>query len=189
MPTFCSRPNALFLVLGLFSLLCLMPGTLAWSQQTGLNEAKPMHIESDKVIYGQNERRLEFVGQVHVQRPDFQLWCDTMIVTLSEETKQADDRRNQEEGLGMSGRVKKIVALDNVRLEMDKRTATSDRAEFYAQESKIVLLDNVVLKENRNTVHGHKVTFWLDEDRSEIEGKKDSRVKAVFFPEDDEGTE
>jgi lipopolysaccharide export system protein LptA len=109
-----------------------------------------------------------------------------MTVTLSEEGTGEDAQEDQGPNLGIGGQVQKIVAQDNVRLKMDQRTATSDRAEFYAQESRIVLLNNVVLQDKRNTVHGHQVTFWLDEDRSEIQGTEESRVRAVFYPDEAE---
>jgi lipopolysaccharide transport protein LptA len=69
---------------------------------------------------------------------------------------------------------------------MDNREATSERAEYYAGESKLILLENVQLKENRNIVRGYKVTFYLDAGRSEIVGKEGSRVRAVFYPDQDE---
>ncbi|WP_027370149.1 lipopolysaccharide transport periplasmic protein LptA [Desulfovermiculus halophilus] len=161
----------------------------AAAQSAGLTESKPMNIEADRVTYGQDENRLEFEGDVYVQRPDFELWCDRMIVTLHSEENDAQQESSQEMGLATSGRVRRIVAQDNVRLKMEQRTATSDRAEFYVQESRIVLLHNVVLQEQQNTVQGHKVTFWLDEDRSVIESKEGSRVKAVFYPDEEEDSE
>jgi lipopolysaccharide export system protein LptA len=177
------RPAFFLLFLGC---MILGLGQAARSQTAEVSKAKPMHIEADRVVYGQKERKLEFVGRVHVQRPDFELWCDTMTVSLSPDSPGEDDQGEQGPDMGIGGQVRKIVAQNNVRLKMDQRTATSDRAEFYTQEAKIVLLDNVVLQDKRNTVHGHQVTFWLDEDRSEIEGTEDSRVRAVFYPDETE---
>ncbi|MFP4285225.1 MAG: LptA/OstA family protein [Desulfovermiculus sp.] len=171
--------NSLLLVL-------IIAGSHAWAQETGLDESGPMHIEADKVVYGQDERRINFLGQVHVQRPDFELWCEEMTVFLNSENGNGDGVSSQGANLGSAGNVRKIVATDNVHLVMEDREATSDRAEYYSQEAKIILFDNVELKEKQNTVHGHQVTFWLDEERSEIVGKEDSRVKAVFFPEQED---
>ncbi|MGM0538207.1 MAG: LptA/OstA family protein [Thermodesulfobacteriota bacterium] len=165
-------------------LVLILAGADARAQESEMDESGPMHIEADKVVYGQEERRINFLGQVHVQRPDFELWCEEMTVFLNSENGNGES--SQEGNLGSAGNVRKIVAVDNVHLVMEDREATSDRAEYYSQESKIILLDNVELKENENTVRGHKVTFWLDEDRSEIVGKEGSRVKAVFFPEQED---
>ncbi|MDZ7758985.1 MAG: LptA/OstA family protein [Desulfovermiculus sp.] len=167
-------------------LLWIFPIRAGWSQTSEMDTAKPMHIEADKVIYGQNERKLEFIGQVHVKRPDFELWCEKMIVTLNSEDLDQDAQEGSESGLGTAGSVRKILAQDNVRLVMDSREATSEQAEYYARESKLILQENVQLKENRNTVRGHQVTFYLDDGRSEIVGKEGSRVRAVFFPDQDE---
>lgn len=143
-----------------------------------------MHIEADKVVYVQKERKLDFIGQVYVKRPDFELWCEKMVVTLAAED-QGEEKQGGT-GLGAAGSVHKIVAQDNVRLVMDNREATSERAEYYAKESKLILVENVQIQENKNTVRGHKVTFYLDAGRSEIEGKEGSRVRAVFFPDQEE---
>jgi lipopolysaccharide export system protein LptA len=174
---------------GLTAFLLLVPiiaGSHAWAQENGLDESGPMHIEADRVVYGQEERRINFLGQVHVQRPDFELWCEEMTVFLNSENGNGDGVSSQEANLGSAGNVRKIVATDNVHLVMEDREATSDRAEYYSQEAKIILFDNVELKEKQNTVRGHQVTFWLDEGRSEIVGKEGSRVKAVFYPEQED---
>lgn len=169
----------------LFLWALLVSGHPAWSQNQGLDADSPMHIEADKVVYGQNDRKLEFIGQVHVQRPDFQLWCDRMEVILTSAEEDGEKQSEQTAKLGSAGKVRKIVAVDNVRLSMEQRQATSDRAKYYARESKIIMLGNVKLKENRNTVSGHRVTFYLKDGRSEIESKESDRVKAVFFPEEE----
>jgi len=166
-------------------LALLMSGHPAWSQDQSLDAQSPMHIEADKVVYGQNERKLEFVGQVHVQRPDFQLWCDHMEVMLTSADQDQGTDSDRKSQLGSAGQVRKIVAVDNVRLNMEQRQATSDRAKYYARESKIIMVGNVKLKENRNTVRGHRVTFYLQDGRSEIESQEGDRVKAVFFPEEE----
>lgn len=175
--------------LGLMAVLLMvliLAGADARAQESELDESGPMHIEADRVVYGQVERRIDFLGQVHVQRPDFELWCEEMSVFLNSENGNGDGESSQESNLGSAGNVRKIVAEDNVHLVMEDREATSDRAEYYAQESKIILVNNVELKENKNTVRGHQVTFWLEENRSEIVGKEGSRVKAVFFPEQED---
>ncbi|MFW5819574.1 MAG: LptA/OstA family protein [Desulfovermiculus sp.] len=167
-------------------LILVLAGSDVRSQESGLDESGPMHIEADRVVYGQEDRRINFLGQVHVQRPDFELWCEEMTVFLNTENGNEDRDSGREGNLGSAGNVRKIVAVKNVHLVMEDREATSDRAEYYAQESKIILMNNVELKENKNTVRGQQVTFWLDEERSEIEGKENSRVKAVFYPEQED---
>lgn len=169
-----------------FVLVLILAGGNLRAQESELDESGPMHIEADRVVYGQEERRINFLGQVHVQRPDFELWCEEMTVFLNTENGNGDGEASQESNLGSAGNVRKIVAVDNVHLVMEDREATSDRAEYFAQESKIILVNNVELKENKNTVRGHQVTFWLEENRSEIVGKEGSRVKAVFFPEQED---
>lgn len=164
-------------------------GAPAWSQVSELDKSQPMHIEADKVVYGQKERKLDFIGQVYVKRPDFELWCQKMVVTLSAEDQGEEKQGDNTSSLGAAGSVRKIVAQDNVRLVMDNREATSERAEYYARESKLILVENVQIQENKNVVRGHKVTFYLDAGRSEIEGKEGSRVRAVFFPDQEEQDE
>ena len=78
--------------------------------------------------------------------------------------------------------VKEIIANGSVTIDLDKKRATCETAHFYTADNKIILTGNPLLKEGKNVIEGEKIIFFLNEERSIVEGKKNSRVKTTIFP-------
>ena len=144
----------------------------------GLEGEEPTRITSQKLIYNQASKEVEFYGDVHVVRSDFELWCKSMSVFLAEETPSGDRTR---ENPG----IEKIVARDEVRLKMQERLSHSDQAVYEAAAQRLILTGDVLLKEGLNEIQGEKVIFYLDEERSEIFSSEGKRVNAIFYPSKD----
>ena len=144
----------------------------------GLEGDEPTRITSQKLIYNQAAKEVEFFGDVHVIRSDFQLWCNRMHVFLAETAAEESSRKNPG--------IEKIVAREAVRLEMEDRRAESEQAVYEAASQKLILQGNVVLKEGLNAIQGEKVVFFLEEERSEIYSSEGQRVNAVFYSTQDE---
>ena len=140
----------------------------------GLEGEAPTRITSQKLMYNQAAKEVEFFGDVHVVRSDFQLWCNRMHVFLAE-TAEGDEQSGKNPG------IEKIVAREAVRLEMEDRRAESEQAVYEAASQKLILKGNVVLQEGLNAIQGEKVVFYLDEERSEIYSSEGKRVNAVFY--------
>jgi lipopolysaccharide export system protein LptA len=51
-----------------------------------------------------------------------------------------------------------------------------------------VLIGNARVWQEDNVVSGDTITIFLSQDRSVVQGGKDERVKAVFYPKDDNST-
>jgi lipopolysaccharide export system protein LptA len=86
--------------------------------------------------------------------------------------------------LNASGdRIVRAVSTGNVRiLTKDCRAGTAKRAEYYDDEQRIVLIGDARVWRDDNVVTGERITIYLAEDRSVVEGGKQERVKAVFYP-------
>lgn len=71
--------------------------------------------------------------------------------------------------------VSMIEATGRVIIEKDEGRATSQKAEYFADEEKIVLTGEPVAWQKGTRVTGQKITMYLAEDRSVVEGN--SRVQ------------
>ena len=75
------------------------------------------------------------------------------------------------------------VSSGNVKIiTKDCKIGTAKRAEYYDAEQRVVLVGNARVWQEDNVVTGERITIFLAEDRSVVEGGKQERVKAVFYP-------
>jgi len=80
-------------------------------------------------------------------------------------------------------RIVRTVSTGSVRIiTRDCRTGTARRAEYYDAEQRVVLVGDARVWQEENVVTGERITIFLAEDRSVVEGGKQERVKAVFYP-------
>jgi len=83
-------------------------------------------------------------------------------------------------------RILRTVSTGNVRvITKDCRTGTARRAEYNELEQRVVLSGNARVWQEDNVVSGESITIYLSQDRSVVQGGKQERVKAVFYPKDD----
>ena len=81
----------------------------------------------------------------------------------------------------------RLLAEEDVRIKMQDRTATSKKAVYQRQGEILVLEGEVEIQEGPNQIQGQKVTIYLQEERSEVfSGQEGERVRAVFFPSQEE---
>jgi lipopolysaccharide export system protein LptA len=77
----------------------------------------------------------------------------------------------------------RTVSSGNVKIvTKDCKIGTAKRAEYYDAEQRVVLVGNARVWQEDNVVTGERITIFLAEDRSVVEGGKQERVKAVFYP-------
>jgi lipopolysaccharide export system protein LptA len=138
-------------------------------------ETVPIEVTSDTMHYNPGEQEVVFKGEVHVARPDFQIWASTITIRFS-------GRGGADNATSFNpGEIEKIVAEQNVRLEHEGRTGTCSRAIYDVNRGMLRLEGNPVLRESKNSITGKTIRFWLDSNRSEVVGGDDQRVNAVFF--------
>lgn len=172
------RSGIVFLAVMIGVFWCFPAAAAAEELALGLKGDEPTRITSQKLIYNQAAKEVEFFGDVHVIRSDFQLWCNRMHVFLA--------KTAAEESSGKNPGIEKIVAREAVRLEMEDRRAESEQAVYEAAAQKLILQGNVVLQEGLNAIQGEKVVFFLEEERFEIYSSEGRRVNAVFYSTQDE---
>lgn len=140
-------------------------------------ETVPTEVTSDSMQYNSERQYVVFKGNVHVMRPDFQIWSDTL--TLYFEDKEEKKAASSSPMPMQSGEVSRIVAKDNVRMDYDGKKGTCDIATYTTADGLLVMDGNPELSDGDNNIKGSKILFYTEENRSEVIGGS-QQVRAVF---------
>lgn len=111
-------------------------------------------ITADKIEFDNKEGVILFDQNVLVSDPQFIMRSDRLIVFL----ESTND-------------VNQIMAIGNVSLTNENRSAKCDRAVYTRKDGQIVMTGNVILRqdgERSGEIHGNKMAIWLNEERMEI---------------------
>lgn len=134
------------------------------------DRTQPVTVDADKMERFGKESLVVFTGNVVARQNNSVQYADRMEVYLDE----AGDK------------ILRTVSTGAVRIiTRDCRTGTARRAEYYDLEQRVVLIGNARVWQEDNVVSGDTITIFLSQDRSVVQGGKDERVKAVFYPKDD----
>jgi lipopolysaccharide export system protein LptA len=116
------------------------------------------------------EALVVFTGNVVARQNNSVQYADRMEVYLDER----------------GDRILRTVSTGSVRIiTRDCRTGTARRAEYHDLEQRVVLIGNARVWQEDNVVSGETITIFLSQDRSLVQGGRQERVKAVFYPKDD----
>ncbi|MGM0424134.1 MAG: LptA/OstA family protein [Thermodesulfobacteriota bacterium] len=178
---FCSKLiTALVLVFLLSGLALAEESAQSEMALAGEDQEDPTRISSSKMVFTRGDNKVEFLQNVHLERPDLELWSEKLTVFLASEAEV------QETGAGQD--FERLEAEEEVRIKMEDRIATSNRAVYERQSETLVLYGDVKIQEGQNQIQGQKVTIYLQEGRSEVSAGEDGdRVRALFFPQQEEG--
>jgi len=176
-------------VVGLLSLASLVVGVTAEGQPRSPAPAtppatsdtpgadktgrEPVTVDSEKMERFGKEHLVIFTGNVVARRSNNVQYADRMEVYFDEK----------------EDRILRTVSTGNVRIiTADCRTGTSRRAEYHDLEQRVVLTGNARVWQDDNVVSGDTITIYISQDRSVVQGGKQERVKAVFYPRDEKKT-
>jgi lipopolysaccharide export system protein LptA len=127
----------------------------------------PVVVDSDTLESMQKEGLSIFKGNVVARQNNSVQYADRMEVYTD----------------AKSDRIERVVSTGNVRIiTRDCRMGTASRAEYYDAEQRVVLIGNARVWRESDVVTGERITIYLAEDRSLVEGGKQERVKAIFYP-------
>ena len=140
-------------------------------EKSGKGErGQPVTVDSDKMERFGKESLVVFTGNVVARQNNSVQYAERMEVYLDEK----------------GDRILRTVSTGNVRvITKDCRTGTARRAEYNELEQRVVLSGNARVWQEDNVVSGESITIYLSQDRSVVQGGKQERVKAVFYPKDD----
>ncbi len=153
----------------IYSLLVPVQG---FATEEGLPQPSglPVEITAQTLEAMQQQRQAIFTGEVVAKQGDMSLYCDKLVVySLPDEDK-----------------IDRLEAFGQVRVVQLDRTATADRAVYRDQEGILVLIGNAKVHQGQNQVAGDEITVFLLEDRSLVKSGDDGRVRAIFFPKQEQ---
>lgn len=127
----------------------------------------PTTINSRRMDYDANANTVLFTGDVHVKRPDFELWADKMTVYLE---KSGNGAVSEDMATGMQGgEIDHIVAENNVRLKSQGREGSCSKATYYAKDDRFVMQGSPKLWDNKqSTITGGTIIHHLGSNKSEV---------------------
>ena len=134
------------------------------------DRTQPVTVDADKMERFGKEALVVFTGNVVARQNNSVQYADRMEVYLDER----------------GDRILRTVSTGSVRIiTRDCRTGTARRAEYHDLEQRVVLIGNARVWQEDNVVSGETITIFLSQDRSLVQGGRQERVKAVFYPKDD----
>lgn len=138
----------------------------------------PTAVTSERMQYDAGKQRVVFEGNVHVKRPDFEIWSSRLTLHLKKKDGAAE-KKGTPGGLD-AGEVDRIVAEKNVRMEHEGKRGECQTATYTTSDGLLVMEGNPVLYDKENVVKGEKILFYTRENRSEVHGGGSRPVEAVF---------
>ncbi len=142
------------------------------ARPAGDDKNAPVTVDADQLENLQKEGLIVFTGNVVASQNSSTQYADRMEVYL--------DAKGEN--------IVRTISTGNVRIvTKDCRMGTARRAEYDDAEQRVMLIGNARVWRDDNVVTGERVTIYLAEDRSVVEGGKQERVKAVFYPKSQDG--
>jgi lipopolysaccharide export system protein LptA len=161
--------------------------SLALAAETESPEGKadsggPIHITSDKVRSNQNERWVEFVGNVKATQDDGVITADSLKIFYK-------NSGTATQGVS-SASVEKMIAQGSVKIVFDdgSKTAAAQKAVYTAQDKVLVLSGgDPTVWSGQDIIRGKKITLFQAENRTLVEGDEKSQVEATFHSQGEAG--
>ena len=130
----------------------------------------PVTVDADKMERFGKESLVVFTGSVVARQNNSVQYADRMEVYFDEK----------------GDKILRTVSTGSVKIiTRDCRTGTAKRAEYFDLEQRLVLSGGARVWQDENVISGETITIYLSQDRSVVQGGKQDRVKAVFYPRDE----
>lgn len=130
-------------------------------------------ILSDKMAYDTARNLIVFEGNVHVTRPDMEIWSETLTLVLHASEKKTSSSAGNSFGFEGGGKVEKIIAEKNVRIKQGNKVGTSGKATYFVNDGKIVMEQSPMLVDGDNKIRGRVINYYTVLGRSEVIGDVD----------------
>jgi lipopolysaccharide export system protein LptA len=139
-------------------------------------DGEQIQIIADKLITNNEQGYAEFSGQVKTTYPNHVIDSDRLKIYYRGNPPGLKNPSDNQES------IKRIVASGNVTITSDKYTAKTDTAD-YDMDTQILVLtgENSMIQSGKNVLTGSKITVYRKDEKMEVEGGPQKRVKAVFY--------
>ncbi len=170
-------PVLYFLVVSIFVIFHFLSAVFA-EDVASLNaeSSEKIHITADSLVSDSNAKFAEFIGNIEASQGDFVINSDSLKIYYKGDLKDKTAARSSES-------IEKIVAIGNVHIKSKEMSADTQQAD-YDTDTMIIVLSGEGSKvfDQKNFVTGSKITVYRKEGKTRVEGDKNKRVTAVFYP-------
>ena len=163
----------------------MLMSTLVFSG-TGLaaedDEAIPTRITAERLRYAHRDHQIEFIGEVRVDRPNFQLRSERLVVFLR--TLPSEARPSgvvPEQDMEAQVDIEKMIALGQVFLKHEERVGHGDMATYWVDQGVLRLEGNARVEEGGTRLDGNVITLNVQEREVDVQGRRDRRVEGMFL--------
>ena len=132
-------------------------------------------ISSDRLEMENDGEKAFFLFSDNVK-----LTGNNLIVTCDRLEVHSDRTGDLDANFGKLGSIKQIVAVGNVSISQEGRTARAGRAEVIPAEDKIVLTENPIVIDAQGTVSGERMLFYRGERRAVVESGPSGPARVVL---------
>jgi lipopolysaccharide transport protein LptA len=122
-------------------------------------------IRSDIIDIKQKSQKIDFIGNVVVERDDVSLLSNKMEVFYI-------DKASNEDIKNTNSNIKEIKAFGNVKMFNDEFVASSDLANFYPDKNIFILEKNVIVNNGTSILTGDKFSYDLKTKKGNFIGEK-----------------
>lgn len=153
------------------------PGLAATARAEDAAAENKIHIRADKLVSQRKSNYILFTGNVDVEMETTRIRSSELKV-FYKQAPAADAPATE-------GNIDKIVASKDVRIDMDNRQATCEKAVYRADDRILVLTGNeVVIRSENNSITGRQITFNQETGEIIVDGEGGQRVNAIIHQGD-----
>jgi lipopolysaccharide export system protein LptA len=153
-----------------FSLLLSAAGATALEDPpNALSE--PIRIVADRLVTDSNAQRAEFSGNVTASQGETQMTSDRLVIFYS--------GSGQPENVQES--IQRIEAYGNVRIHLEDRVATTEKAIYTTTDRKLILTgQGSKITRGQDEITGNEIIFDRDRQTVNVESRGQGQVNAVI---------
>ena len=118
-------------------------------------------IRSDIIDIKQKSQKIDFIGNVVVEREDNSLLSSKMEVFYIDKTTDENAKNN-------NSNIKEIKAFGNVKMFNDEFVASSDLANFFPDKNIFILEKNVIVNNGTSILTGDKFIYDLKTKKGDL---------------------
>jgi len=131
----------------------------------------PVKITADRMTYDETGKVVSFVGNVVAEHGQLTLWANKISAYFSSKSGG---------GFGADS-VDRIVAVGNVRAKKENTEGKCGKLTYWVEKQLLRMEQDPLLQDGPNRLTGEVINFHIRENRSEVIGGKNQRVKAIFM--------
>ena len=126
-------------------------------------------IRSDIIDIKQKSQKIDFIGNVVVEREDTSLLANKMEVFYLDKVSNKNASKN-------NSNIKEIKAFGNVKMFNDEFVASSDLANFYPDKNIFILEKNVIVNNGTSILNGDKFIYDLKTKKGNFIGQRTNNI-------------